>query len=816
MNISYNWLKQYINIDLPAEEVSKILTSIGLEVEGIETYESIKGGLEGFVVGEVKTCVKHPNADKLSVTTVEIGNGTILPVVCGAPNVAAGQKIILATVGTKIYKGEENFTIQKAKIRGEVSEGMICAEDELGIGTDHAGIMVLDPSAKVGTPAKDFFNIVSDLVFVIGLTPNRVDAASHYGVAREIAAYLNLKQPATLQMPDAKNFKEENQNYIIDVQVENAEACPRYSGITVSGVTVKPSPEWLQNRLKAIGLNPINNVVDVTNFILHELGQPLHAFNADKITGKKVVVKTLAEGTKFTTLDNTERTLCENDLMICNAETGMCIAGVFGGLDSGITDDTKNVFIESAYFNPVYVRKTSKKHSLNTDSSFRFERGTDPNMTILALKRAAMLIKEVAGGTVSSPVIDKYPAPVADFSVDLKYSYVDNLIGKKIERDTIKTILKGLDIKIDQETAEGLLVKVPPYRVDVQRPADVVEEILRIYGYNNVEFSESVRSTLSYAEKPDKNEVVNIISDWLSSNGFNEMMANSLTKSAYYDDLTTFAPENLVFMLNPLSQDLNCMRQTLLFGGLEAVAHNINRKNNDLRLYEFGNIYRKEPENKKQALAGYTEELHLSLIFSGNKQQAGWNTKEQVTDFYYTKAYTEGILQRVGINPEKCEIEEFSNEIYSEGISFNMNKQQILVMGQLNKKLLGKTDIKTAVYYAEINWNVVMHLIKNNKVVFEELPRFPEVRRDFSMVLSKDVKFESLRNIAFKTEKKLLKRINLFDVYEGDKIEQGKKSYAVSFFLQDPEKTLTDVQTEKIMESLAKAFEKELGAQIRM
>jgi phenylalanyl-tRNA synthetase beta chain len=815
MNISYNWLKQYIDIDLPAGEVSKILTSIGLEVEGVETFETVKGGLEGFVIGEVKTCAKHPNADKLSVTTVDIGAAEVLPIVCGAPNVAAGQKVIVATVGTTIYKGEENFKIQKAKIRGEVSEGMICAEDELGIGTSHDGIMVLDSTVKIGTPAKDYFNVSLDQIFVIGLTPNRVDAASHFGVARDLVAYLSQEKNTNLKKPSIDNFKIDNNDRIIDVVVENEEACQRYSGVTITGVSVKPSPEWLQNRLKSIGQNPINNVVDVTNFILHELGQPLHAFDADKVTGGKVVVKTMPEGTKFRTLDNNERTLAPNDLMICNTVDGMCIAGVFGGIESGVTEQTKSIFLESARFNPVFVRKTAKYHQLNTDASFLFERGTDPDMTVFALKRAAMLIKEVAGGNISSPVIDVYPSPIKAFEVDVMYDYIDMLIGKRIEHDIIKKILVSLDIRIAQETPEGLKLLVAPYRVDVQRPADVLEEILRIYGYNNVEISESIHGTLSYISKPDKEKVVNTISDWLSSNGFHEMMNNSLTKSVYYEGLDSYKPENLVFLLNPLSQDLNSMRQTLLFGGLETIVHNTNRKNADLKLYEFGNIYKKEPENKTQVLSGYTEEMHLAMFVTGLKHSPNWITKEEATSFYFLKVFSENILKRMGLDPEKFQINEITDDIYSEGLVYNLNNKVIAAIGILQKKILQKTDVKAPVYYADFNWNNVMKLIQPDKVAFEELPRFPEVRRDLSMVLDKEIKFSQIRLIASKTEKKLLKKINLFDVYEGDKIAEGKKSYAVSFILQDAEKTLTDQQIDKIMSSLAQSLEKELGVQIR-
>ncbi|MDP4208393.1 MAG: phenylalanine--tRNA ligase subunit beta [Bacteroidota bacterium] len=815
MNISYNWLKQYIDIDLPAEEVGKILTSIGLEVEGIETFETIKGGLKGFVIGEVKTCRRHENADKLSVTTVDVGGDELLPIVCGAPNVAAGQKVVVATVGTTLYSGDESFQIKKAKIRGEVSEGMICAEDEMGIGTSHEGILVLDPLAKVGTPANEYFNISSDEILVIGLTPNRIDAASHYGVARELAAYLAQQGSVTLKKPLIDDFKIDNNNRITDIVVENQKACPRYAGLTITNVTIKPSPEWLQTRLKSIGLNPINNVVDITNFILHELGQPLHAFDADQIKGGRVVVKTLPEGTKFRTLDNVERSLSASDLMICNTEEGMCIGGVFGGIESGVSDETHNIFIESAYFNPVYIRKTSKRHMLNTDASFRFERGTDPNMPIFALKRAAMLIKEVAGGTISSPIIDIYPNPVKEFPVEITYDYIDKLIGKVIDRKIIKNILVNLDITIDEETNEGLKLSVSPYRVDVQRPADVVEEILRIYGYNNVEFSEKVNGTLSYVEKPDKEKVVNTVSDWLSSNGFNEMMANSLTKSGYYDGLETYKPENLVYMLNPLSQDLNVMRQTLLFGGLEAVLHNVNHRNPDVKLYEFGNTYKKEAQNKDQVLPGYTEELHLALFISGAKFAQSWTSKEQPSTFYFLKAYSENILRRVGVNPDKCEITEFSNDIYAEALEYKVGGKTIGTVGVVNKKLLNKFDVKTSVYYADFNWNRVLTLMRSNKVTFEELPRFPEVRRDLSMVLNKEVKFEEIRNVAFKAERKLLKRLNLFDVYEGDKIEQGKKSYAVSFVLQDTEKTLTDQQIDKIMNNIAQSIEKQLGVQIR-
>ncbi len=814
MNISYNWLKQYLNIDLPKEEVSSILTSIGLEVEGIETFESIKGGLDGFVVGEVKTCGRHPNADKLSVTTVDIGGAELLPIVCGAPNVAAGQKVVVATVGTTIYKGNENFKISKAKIRGEVSEGMICAEDEIGIGTSHDGILVLDNSVKIGTLAKDYFNIESDIVFVIGLTPNRIDAASHYGVARELAAFINQKGKVTLQKPSVDIFKIDNNNRIIDIVVENEEACPRYSGLTITGVSVKPSPEWLQNRLKAIGLHPINNVVDITNYVLHELGQPLHAFDADKITGGQVVVKTLPESTVFKTLDNADRNLSDNDLMICNTVEGMCIAGVFGGIDSGITENTKDVFLESAHFNPVFIRKTSKGHLLYTDASFRFERGSDPNITVFALKRAALLIKEIAGGTISSPVMDVYPKVVENTIVDFNLEKAYDLIGKVIEVPLIKNILQSLDIELLEETKTSLKLSIPPYRVDVKRMVDVVEEILRIYGYNNVEISEHVHSTLSYVEKPNKDTVVNKIADYLSANGFNEIMSNSLNSSAYYDQLESYKSENLVMMLNPLSQDLNCMRQSLLFGGLEAVLRNTNRRNPDLKLYEFGNCYSKE-ESKNQVLKGYSESYHLALFISGAKTEESWTAKQEPSSFYTLKAFTEYVMERVGLNPDKCVAAEISNDIFDEGIQYSINNQCFVQFGSVSKKLSGTFDIKAPVYYADFNWDLVMKLIKSNKITFEELPKFPEVRRDLSLVLNKEIRYEQIRNHAFKTEKKLLRKINLFDVYEGDKIGNDKKAYAISFIFRDDDKTLTDQEVDSIMKRMLKVYENEVGAQIR-
>lgn len=814
MNISYNWLKQYLDINLPAEEVSAILTSIGLEVEAVESYETIKGGLEGFVVGEVKTCSKHPNADKLSVTTVDVGGPELLPIVCGAPNVAAGQKVIVATVGTTIYKGDESFKISKAKIRGEVSEGMICAEDEIGIGTSHDGIMVLEEGIKIGTPAREYFNVESDVVFTIGLTPNRIDAASHYGVARDLAAYLNLKEKVSLQKPSIDNFRIDNNNRIIDVVIENEEACPRYSGLTITGVTIQPSPAWLQQRLKAIGLNPINNVVDVTNFVLHELGQPLHAFDADKIIGGRVVIKTMPEGSKFKTLDNQDRTLSGEDLMICNTTEGMCIGGVFGGIESGITETSKNVFLESAHFNPVYIRKTSRRHLLFTDASFRFERGSDPNMVVFALKRAAMLIKEVAGGTISSPVMDVYPQPVSNTVIDFDLQQAYDLIGKTIEVPVIKNILTSLEIEVTEETPASLKLSIPPFKVDVKRPADVVEEILRIFGYNNVEISESVHSTLSYIEKPNKDAVVNTISNWLSANGFNEIMSNSLNSSNYYNNLESFRSENLVMIMNPLSQELNSLRQSLLFSGLEAIRHNTNRRNPNLKLYEFGNCYIKE-EAKNQVLQGFTENLHLGIFLTGFKTEESWTNRQESASFYSLKAYVEYVMERTGIQSNKCEVADISSDIFSDGLKYSINNTEFVQFGVVNRKLVQQFDLKNPVFYADFNWDYVMKLIKNNKVAFEELPRFPEVRRDLSLVINKDIRFATIRAVAQKTEKKLLRQINLFDVYEGDKIDSNKKAYAMSFILRDQEKTLTDQEVDNIMSKLLKAFESEVGATIR-
>jgi len=816
MNISYNWLKNYLNIDLAPEKVSEVLTDIGLEVGGMEEVQSIKGGLEGLVIGEVLSCEKHANADKLSVTTVNIGAEEALPIVCGAPNVAAGQKVVVATVGTVLYSGDESFTIKKSKIRGEQSMGMICAEDEIGLGKSHDGIMVLPADVKVGTLAKDYFNVESDIAIEIDLTPNRVDGSSHYGVARDLAAYLKQHQDnVELQLPSVDHFKVDNNNYPVKVSVENTEACPRYCGVTISDVTIKESPEWLQNRLKAIGLSPINNVVDVTNFVLHELGQPLHAFDGAEITGDEVIVKTLADGTLFHTLDEEERELSDKDLMICNAESGMCIAGVFGGIKSGVSETTTKVFLESAYFNPVWVRKTAKRHTLSTDASFRFERGVDPNMTVYALKRAALLIKEVAGGSISSEITDIYPTPIENFDVEVSYRNIVRLIGKELSKETIKSILTALDIEIVSETEDGLKLSVPPYRVDVQREADIIEEILRIYGYNNIEMPSSVNSTIVYSQKPDDHKSKNTIANLLTSQGFSEIMCNSLTKASYYETLETYPRHDVVELANPLSNDLNGMRQTLLFGGLESVNHNVNRRNSDLKFFEFGNSYHFKGGNDKTDLNNYTEEQRLAIFMVGNKATANWNTPEQSLSFYDLKNQVENLLIRFGLSVTDFSEEETKSDLFGEGLSLMQGDKSVVDYGLVDGKLLKAFDIETPVYFAEIKWDIILKKSSKKTVTYAEIPKFQEVKRDLALVLNKDVKFEQVKQIAQKTEKKLLKRISLFDVFEGEKLGADKKSYAVSFILQDETKTLNDKQIDKIMKKMMSNYERELGALIR-
>jgi len=808
MRISYNWLKQFIKLDWNSEDTAALLTDLGLEVEGVDKYESLKGGLEGVVVGHVLTCIPHPNADRLRVTTVDLGEGTPVQIVCGAPNVAAGQKVAVATIGTKLYDKEGvAFEIKKGKIRGEESHGMICAEDELGLGEGHDGIMILAEDLKPGTPASKVFNIETDEVFEIGLTPNRADAMSHLGVARDLRAGLIQKNinHTELITPSVSKFKVEKRTLKIDIKVEDNKLAPRYCGVTISGITVKASPSWLQNRLKAIGLTPKNNVVDVTNYVLHELGQPLHAFDAAKIKGGKVTVKTVAAGTKFVTLDDVERTLHEEDLMICDDNGPMCIAGVFGGKNSGVTENTTAIFLESAYFNPISVRKTAKRHTLSTDASFRFERGIDPTITEYALKRAALLIQEVAGGEITSDVIDLYPKKIEDFSVLLNFNNVTKIIGQELSKETIKKILVSLDIKVNSVSDAGLGLTIPAYRVDVHREIDVIEEILRVYGYNNINFTPKLNASISNSSRTEDYKIQNIIANQLVSQGFNEMMANSLTSPEYVKLSEKLKEEFNVLMLNPLSNDLSAMRQSLLFSGLEAISFNINRKRSDLKLFEFGKSYHKLP-------SGYEENKHLTLFVTGNRLMESWITPQQPSDFFLFKGYITGILSRLGI--EKTTTQPLDNDIFAEGTALSVGKDIIVELGTVKKSILKHFDIKQEVLFADFNWSAILKLL-STKIKFVEIPKYPEVRRDLALLLDQSVAFDQILTIAKQTEKSLLKDVNLFDVYEGNNLPEGKKSYAVSFTIQDNSKTLTDVQIDKIMQKLQANFEKELGATLR-
>ena len=820
MNISYNWLKEYVSFDMTPEEVSAALTSIGLEVGSVDEVQSIKGGLEGIVIGEVLTCEEHPNSDHMHVTTVNLGSREPVQIVCGAPNVAAGQKVVVATLGTKLYDGDECFTIKKSKLRGVESNGMICAEDEIGIGTSHDGIIVLPADAVPGTPAKDYYGIKSDYVIEVDITPNRADACSHYGVARDLYAWLVQQGKETsLTRPSCDAFSIDNNELPIAIRVENTEACPRYAGVTVKGVTVKESPEWLQNKLRLIGLRPINNIVDITNYILHAYGQPLHTFDADKIKGGTVVVKTMPEGTPFVTLDEVERKLSDRDLMICNAEEPMCIGGVFGGLESGTTEETKNVFLESAYFNPTSIRKSARRHGLSTDASFRFERGIDPNGCIYALKQAALLVKELAGGTISMELTDVYPNPINDFRVELDYSYVNMLAGKDIPADTVKSIVTSLEMKIVDETAEGITLEVPAYRVDVQRPCDVVEDILRIYGYNNVEIPTTLKSSLTTKGEADKShKLQNLVAEQLVGCGFNEILNNSLTASAYYDELETYPAKNLVRLMNPLSNDLNVMRQTLLFGGLESIMHNANRKSADLKFFEFGNCYsyNAEKKNDEKVLAPYTEQSLMGLWVTGKRVNNSWAHADEATSVFELKAYVLNIFARLGLNLGTVVFGTLANDIFANAITIHTRGGKLLAtIGIITRKIQRKFDIDNEVYYAELNWKELMRAIKNQKVSYKELSKYPAVKRDLALLIDKAVQFADIEKIAYESEKKLLKEVALFDVYEGKNLEAGKKSYAVSFLLQDENATLNDKQIDKIMSKIIANLENKLQAKLR-
>jgi phenylalanyl-tRNA synthetase beta chain len=798
MKISYSWLKQFIQTDKTPQEISLILTDIGLEVESLEKVQPIVGGLEGLVIGHVVECAQHPNADRLRVTKVDVGTGELIQIVCGAPNVAAGQKVVVATVGTTVYPNEgEPFKINKSKIRSEVSEGMICAEDEIGLGNSHAGIMVLPVDTEIGIAAKSYFKMDDDYMFEIGLTPNRADAASHLGVARDLAAYLRT----SYQMPDISAFKTENENLIIAVEVEDTVACPRYSSVSITGVTVKSSPDWLKDKLKVIGIRPINNIVDATNYVLHELGQPLHAFDADQIKGNKVIVKKVAEGTPFVTLDDVERKLSTDDLMICNAEEPMCIAGVFGGKKSGVCEETKNIFLESAYFNAVSVRKTSKRHNLKTDASFRFERGTDPEITVVALKRAALLITEIAGGTISSAISDIYPVKANPFDVEVSYKNILKLIGQDIPAEEIKAIILALGITVAAETAEGLNLKVPAYKVDVTRECDVTEEVLRIYGYNNIHIPTKINASLAYTEKPNKENVQHLIADMLTANGFLEIWCNSLTRATFSKNA-----EEAVQILNPLSLDLNVMRQSLLHPALESVAYNQNRRNGDLKFYEFGKTYHLTNEK-------YVERPRLLVLITGANQSEQWNHNSSSASFYNLKAAVDGIINRLGL--ANFQSEELNDENFSYGLRYFRGDKTLVSFGAATAGDRKQTGVDKEVFYADFDWALLLDAIRKNKIVNKEVSKYPSVRRDLSMLVDLQVTFDELKSIAFKTEKKLLKQVQVFDVYQGDKLPNGKKSYALNFTLQDEEQTLTDKQIDAIMQKIMTNLAQNAKAEIR-
>ena len=820
MEISYKWLKEYVDFDLTPQETADALTSCGLEVDALEEVQTIKGGLKGLYVGKVLTCELHPNSDHLHITTVDLGKAEPQQIVCGAPNVAAGQKVIVADLGCVLYDGDKEFVIKKSKLRGVESLGMICAEDEIGVGTSHDGIIVLPEDAPVGQPAAEYYHLESDWIIEIDITANRSDALSHWGVARDLYAWLKRNGHATsLHRPDCSEFAVDNHDLPIDVEIENTEACKRYACVSISGCEVKESPEWLQNKLKVIGLRPINNIVDITNYVMMAYGQPMHCFDADMVKGSKIVVRTQPEGTKFVTLDGEEHTLGEHDLSICNAEEPMCIAGIFGGKGSGTYDTTKNVVLESAYFHPTWIRKSARRHGLSTDASYRFERGIDPNGTIYALKQAAILCKQLAGGKVSMEIKDVYPNPISDARVQLDFEYVDRLIGKKIGNDMIRSIVESLDMKIVSETETGLELDVPAYRVDVQRPCDVVEDILRIYGYNNVEIPTQLKSSLTIPSDIDKAyHRQNVIGEQLVGCGFREILNNSLTKTAYYTELNKYTEETTVKVMNPLSNDLGVMRQSLLFGGLESISRNINHKMPNLRFFEFGNCYHYSPEKKndEDPIKAYTEEMHLGMWTTGKRVEGSWAHADEKTSFYELKAYVLNIFTRLGVNPGIVVSETSDNNIFGKALVLKARSGKVLCeMGTVCHKLLKKMDIDQDVFYADINWDNVMRAIKKNEVLYHDISKFPSVSRDLALLIDKSVEFEQIEQIAHQTEKKLLKSVELFDVYEGKNLPEGKKSYAVNFILQDETKTLNDKQIEAIMTKLINNLKQKLNAELR-
>ncbi|WP_028904555.1 MULTISPECIES: phenylalanine--tRNA ligase subunit beta [unclassified Prevotella] len=820
MNISYKWLKEYVDFDLTAQQVADALTSTGLEVDALEEVQSIKGGLKGLYVGKVLTCEAHPNSDHLHVTTVDLGKGEPSQIVCGAPNVAAGQKVIVADLGCVLYDGDQEFVIKKSKLRGVESNGMICAEDEIGIGTDHAGIIVLPEDAVVGTPAAEYYHLESDWLIEVDITANRADGLSHWGVARDLYAWLKSNGYETkMHRPDCSKFVVDNHDLPIEVKIENTEACKRYACVSVKDCEVKESPEWLKNKLNTIGLRPINNIVDITNYVMMAYGQPLHTFDADMVKGHQIVVKTMPEGTPFQTLDGEEHKLSDRDLAICNAEDPMCIAGVFGGKGSGTYETTKNVVLESAYFHPTWIRKSARRHGLSTDASFRFERGVDPNGTIYALQQAAILCKELAGGKVSMEIVDVYPEKMENAVVDLSYQYVHGLVGKEIPTDKIKAICESLEMKVLEETAEGLKLEIPAYRVDVTRPCDVVEDILRIYGYNNVEIPTQLKGSLVIkGDEDQKHKLANIVSEQLVGEGFNEILNNSLTKGAYYEGHNAYAAENCVKIMNPLSTDLNVMRQTLLFGGLESVQHNVNRKRGNLRFFEFGNVYTFDPEkaNLDDPMQAYKEQYHAALWLTGKRVEGSWAHANEESSFYELSAYVENILRRIGVKPGMIVRKKSENDIFSAGLTIeNRGGKKLIEMGIITKKLLKLFGLDAPVFYAELNWTALMKVIKKNEVLYTEVPKFPAVSRDLALLVDKSVEFAQIEQIARQTEKKLLKKVELFDVYEGDKLPADKKSYAVNFILQDEEKTMGDKQIEAIMNKLIAQLKKQLNAELR-